>query len=327
MDCETETGFGNKPGALNGTLESTFYALYILDGFNRLGNIDSEAMIEYVNKCRNTDHGYGNTFSAASDLYSTYYALWICAKFDVNLDNDTDEWVAGLYNATEGFTGSSNETGSLGATYYGLESLYLNDTNLEKYNLSSWLLGRQNDDIASDGYGGFATDGNKSNLWATWTALASINRLNITGGFLISPLVLWINSSQDLNIYEESYGAFSSKPSATDYSLLNSFAAIYSLKALGSAYLSSINLEQALNWILDLQNDDGGFRISTSEGDSILSASYYAFYTLKLSGELNKLNEDVPWEYGFELPLWAWILIGIAVTIAAILIIRKYYSY
>ncbi len=326
-DCKAELGFKNTPTTSESTLEATFQALYILKAYNRLGEIDSAPIIEFVNNCRNEDHGYGNTIGSNSTIFATYYALWITNLFDVVLDNDTDDWIAMLYNETSGFSAQINASGSLYATYFGLEALYINSTNLSQFNLSTWLLGRQNTDSSSDNYGGFATDGNNSNLWATWAAMGSIDRLNISGGFLIEPLVSWINQSQNLNIYEDSYGAFGSKPSENDYSLLHTYAAIYSLQKLGETYLSRINLDAALNWILDLQNKDGGFRVSSPDADSTLSAIYYAFCALDLAGERGRLLNDVPWEYKFQMPLWLWILIGVAIAITAIILIKKYYMY
>ncbi|MFX1298964.1 MAG: prenyltransferase/squalene oxidase repeat-containing protein, partial [Promethearchaeota archaeon] len=325
--CETESGFANIPGASEATLEATFQALYILDGLNMLSDINTDSVIEFVNKCKNEDHGFGNSNISSSNIYTTYYALWIEALLDIQLDNDTDDWVANLYNETGGFKDKYNSTETLYATYFGLEALYINNTDLGNYNLSTWLIDRQNTNPSSEGYGGFATDGNSSNIWATWAAMGSISRLNISEGFLIEPLVLWINSSQNLNIYTDNYGAFSSSPAENDYSLLPTYAALYSIQKLGNNYLTQVNLDIALDWLIDLQNEDGGFRVNSIESDSSLSASYYAFRTLDCLGERNRLLADAPWKYKVELPLWLWILIGFAIVITAILIIRKYYIY
>ena len=62
------------------------------------------------------------------------------------------------------------------------------------------------------------------------------------------------------------------------------------------------------------------------EGTPII-ASYHAFALLYLLGEQSRLNTNAPWESGLELPLWAWILIGAAITVLAIFIIRRYYMY
>ncbi len=324
-DCETESGFTNIPGGKNPTLEATFQALYILHIYGELEDLDEESLIDFVNESRNADHGFGANTTLPSEIYSTYYALWIAKLFDVQLDNHTDEWIAVRYNQSGGFNDKNNTVVTLSATYFGLEGLYFNSTNLRNYNCTSWLLKRQNTDNSSEDYGGFATDGNSSNLWATWAAMGSLSRLNVSSGFLKIPLILWINRSQNLNSLEDDYGGFASKPEEADYSLLNTYAAIYSIRKLGTSYLSQINRVAARTWLLALQNDDGGFRVNSIDAASSLSATYYAFCTLDLLGERDRLLENAPWEPAFELPLWLWFLIGVAIAITAIFIIKKYY--
>jgi len=324
LDCESGSGFANTPGA-EPTLEATFRALYILHSYNRLTEVDDETLVEWVNSTRNADHGFGNTVTASSDIYSTYYAMWIFKLFNKPIDNQTDNWVADCQNGTNGFGEIVGASGTLFATYFGLEALYLNNTDLSEYNVSIWLLERQNKNPASTSYGGFSTDGNSSNMWGNWAALESLSRLNVSKGFLINPLVSWINECQNLISYEDDFGAFSNKPSTTDYSLLNSYPAIVSLTKLGSSYLSQINLEAALSGLLDLQNDDGGFRVNSITADSSLSATYFAFCLLRTVGEQSRLLEDAPWVYGFNMPVWLWIILGVVIAILAIVIIKKFY--
>lgn len=323
--CETGSGFANTPEASGAILESTYHALYILDAYNDLGEIDEASLIEWVNNCKNADYGFGNKEIDESDIISTYYACWIYDLFNVVMYNYTYIWVADLQNGSAGFADNSNVSENIYATFHGIEALTINGTDLSNNNVSTWLVERQNINPGSDGYGGFATDQNSSNMWATWAAIGSISRLNVLNQILTEPLVSWLNSSQNLNSYEDDYGAFSSKPGESDYGLLSTFAAIYCLQKLGSSYLSRINLEAALTWLLDLQNEDGGFRVNSIDAASSLSASYYAFAILDLLGERNRLESGVPWDPGFQIPLWGWILIGIGIILAAILIIKKYY--
>lgn len=325
LDCNTGAGFAATPNGVDPTLESTFQALSILSASNRLDEIEQEDVIDFVNNCKNTDNGFGNTVSVASDIISTYYACWIFDLFNVEMQNTTYEWVANLQNGTEGFSSKVNESVSIYATYFGVEALNLNGTDVQNSNISKWLLERQNNDSGSEGYGGFATDGESSNMWATWAALATLSRLNNITQVLAEPLASWINSSQNLNIYDDNYGAFSSKPTETDYSLLSTYTAIASLKLRGTSYLSRIQLDTALNWLMTLQNDDGGFQVNSLEGDSSISATYYAFVLLNLLGEQDRLNADAPWDLGGGLPVWAWMLIGIAITVTVILLIKRYY--
>jgi prenyltransferase beta subunit len=325
LDCEAGSGFANNPGATGPTLEATFRALFILYTYNRLSGVDGDVLVEWVNSTINTDHGFGNIDSAPSDIYSTYYAMWIFKLFNKQINNETDNWVATCQNGTEGFGEKPGQSGTLYATYFGLEALYLNNTNLSEYNMSIWLLERQNNNSISENYGGFSTDGNSSNMWGTWAALESLSRLNVSKGFLKEPLISWINRSQNLVIYEDDFGAFTNKPSATDYSLLNTYPAITSLTILGSSYLSRINLEAALTWLLDLQNDDGGFRVNSIQADSSLAATYYAFCLFHEVGEQSQLLADAPWSYGFTMPLWGWFFIVLGVAILAIVIIKEFY--
>jgi prenyltransferase beta subunit len=324
--CQVGPGFGNTPAATVPTLESTFQALYILNACSQLSKINENALIKWVNSCRNADHGYGNTNQTVvvSDITSTYYATWILELFDRSLDNRTDEWVAACQNKSSSFGDKINGTATLSATYYGLETLYLNNTNLKAYNVSTWILERQNIVPSSLGYGGFATDRNSSNMGATWAAIGAIKRLS-SGGYLLEPLISWINRSQNTVSYDNNFGAFSSKPTETDWSLLNTYGAIYSLQKLGAAYLTRIDLEATLDWLIPLQNTDGGFRVNSFTGSSSLSATYYAFRTLELVNQESLLSENVPWESPFEMPIWAWVLIAIGIGIAAIFIIKKFY--
>ncbi|NVM56181.1 MAG: terpene cyclase/mutase family protein [Candidatus Helarchaeota archaeon] len=323
--CDTGAGFALTPGGSEPKVEHTFQALYILEVFNELGDIDEESLIEFVNNCKNVDYGFGNTEGADSDIYSTYYACWIFDLFNVEMYNYTYEWVIACQNGSAGFGEKINESEYLYPTYYGLEALTINGTDLSDNDVSVWLLERQNTNPSSDDYGGFATDGNSSNMWSTWAAIGSLSRLDNISQVLTEPLVSWINSSQNLNVYEDDYGAFSRKPIESDYCLHYTYTAIYSLRKLGTTYLSRINLGAALDWLLNLQNDDGGFRTKSADSDSSLSLTYYAFSILNLLGERGRLDTDVPWEYGFELPLWLWFLIGVAIVLTAILLIKKYY--
>ena len=324
--CKVGPGFGNTPTATVPTLESTFQALYILNAYNHLSEVNINALISWVNKCRNVDHGYRNTNRTAvvSDIVSTYYATWILDLFDRSLDNRTDEWVAACQNKSSSFGEKINGTATLSATYYGLETLYLNNTNLKAYNVSTWILERQNIIPSSLGYGGFATDRNSSNMGATWAAIGAIKRLS-SGGYLLEPLISWINRSQNNVSYDDDFGAFSDQPTEADWSLLNTYAAVYSLQTLGAKYLARINLAATLDWLITLQNTDGGFRVSSLTGSSSLSVTYYAFRTLELVNQEALLSENVPWESPFEMPIWAWVLIAIGIGIVAIVIIKKFY--
>ncbi len=326
-NCKTASGYGNTPGAAEPTLEATFQAIFILKVCGELGDVDADSLTNWVNSCRNADFGYGNTPDSLSEIYSTYYACWILNNFNEKIETHTYEWVADCQNESGGFGNKPNMSENVYATYFGIETLIINGTDLTNNSLSTWLIGRQNTNDSSEGYGGFATDGTSSNMWATWAAMGSIARLKSINNITVEPLVSWLNSSQNLNIYEEDYGAFSSKPEESDYSVLSTYTAIYSLIQLGTTYLSRINLNSVLNWLLNLQNEDGGFRLNSFDAASSLSASYYVFSILNLLGKRSLLDNDVPWEAGFQLPLWAWILIGIAIAILVILAIKKkFYS-
>ncbi len=327
LSCDTGAGFQGAPDGADPTLEFTYQALFIINANNELAEINQDDIIDFVNNCKNGDYGFGNTEGADSDIISTYYACWIFDLFNVEMYNYTYEWVAALQNGTEGFSENVNASMTLYATYFGLEALNINGTDLSSNNISTWLLERQNSDSGSEGYGGFATDGKTSNMWSTWAAMGSLARMNNVSQVLAEPLASWINSSQNLNVYEDDCGAFGSKPGETDYSLLTTYTAIFSLQNLGSSYLSRIALETALSWLVNLQNEDGGFRVNEMTADSSLSATYYAFSILNLLGEQGRLDTEAPWDLGGGLPLWAWILIGIGIALAAILIIRKYYQY
>lgn len=322
--CKVGPGFGNTTRAKEPTLEATFQALYILKAYNSLNMVNVNSLISWVNTCRKANHGFGNTNRSAADIVSTYYATWIFKLFNRQLDNRTDDWVAACQNKSTAFGETINATATLIASYYGLEALYLNNTNLKAYNISTWLLGRQNKNPSSDGFGGFATDGNSSNMWAAWAAIGSIKQLNLNG-YLVEPLISWINRSQNIINYDDDYGAFSNKPGDMDWSLLDTYTAIYCLKKLGNTYLGRIHLQATLDWLIDLQNSDGGFRVNSIIADSSLSATFYAFSILDLLDQENLLSTGVPWESPFALPLWAWVLIGIAIVIAAVFIIKKFY--
>lgn len=323
--CKFGSGFGSTPAATIPTLESTFQALYILNAYNDLSEIDVDTLVSWVNSCRNADHGYGNIPTATvSDIVSTYYATWILDLFDRSLDSQTDEWVAACQNKSSSFGVKINGTATLSATYYGLETLYLNNTNLKAYNVSNWILERQNTKSSSLGFGGFATDRNSSNMGSTGMALGALQRLTI-GGYLLEPLISWINRSQNTVNYDDNFGAFGTNPTEMDWSLLNTYAAVYSLRTLGTAYLGRINLAATLDWLIMLQNTDGGFRVNSFNSSSSLSATYYAFKTLEVVNQEALLSENVPWESPFEMPIWAWILIAIAIGFVAILIIKKFY--
>lgn len=320
--CDTGSGFVNTLEGNETTLKASYHAIFLLNASNKLDIVDSDLLIEWVNSSKNADNGFGNTPGSNSEIYSTYYAIYIFSIFNVEVSNETYDWVAACQNGTSGFGEKINETGALFPTYFGLESMYYNSTDLTNYNFVSWLLGRQNTNAGSEGYGGFATDGNSSNVWGSWAALGSLSRLGTTSGYLVNPLVSWLSSGQNNNSYDPDYGGFSSTPSGIDYSLLNTYSTLYSLDTVGAAYLSSIDRDAVINWIIDLQNEDGGFRVNAGDADSSLAAAYYVYNTLTLLGE--SLLGGVPWEFGFALPLWLWVLIGLGIALVAIGLIKKY---
>ncbi|MHA1264284.1 MAG: prenyltransferase/squalene oxidase repeat-containing protein [Candidatus Helarchaeota archaeon] len=325
INCNAGTGFADIPGGTYPTIESTYQAIYILNAYNGLGSVDSNEIIDFVNNCKNNDYGFGNTEDAESDIVSTYYACWIFNLFNAEIDSETYIWVADLQNGTSGFAEKVNQSETLYGTYFGLETLTFNGTDLSTNNVSEWLSTRQNTQIGTEGYGGFSTDGSNANMWATWAAIGALSRLGKVSLIQINPLVNWVNQCQNLNVYEEDYGSFCSKIDELDYNLLSTYAAVTSLQKLGATYLTQIQVDAALNWMINLQNPDGGFRVNLITADSSLSASYYAFSLLEVLGETDRLNAAAPWEAGFEMPLWGWILLAIAIAIIAVLLIRKYY--
>ncbi|NHI93024.1 MAG: hypothetical protein EAX96_11020 [Candidatus Lokiarchaeota archaeon] len=326
MECNIGPAWGNSPDATEPTLLSTFQSLYILYTFFNLEGIDSYYLIEWLILCKNRDNGYGIIPYTESLIYYSYYASWIRAIFNQELEYGTQAWILSCQKEESGYGANQNSPATLISTFYGLMALNLYDTSIDDENLIIWLKEKQNLIPSSIDFGGFSTDGSSSNLWDAFSAIASLSILQDFGGVLLSPLIDWIASCQNLNNYHDQYGAFSSTPENTDYSLVNTYAAIACLSILGSYYLNQINLDATINWILKLQNEDGGFSNLYGGGGSSLSSTYFAACILDLL-DLNVLVSDpVPWDENFIFSLrltFIICLIGIFIAINAIIIIKK----
>ncbi len=72
-------GFGFYKGTTS-YMENTFYACYILQGFNEVPSRLKE-LLEFVFNCRNKDGGFGRNPQGISFLPTTYYACWILKHF------------------------------------------------------------------------------------------------------------------------------------------------------------------------------------------------------------------------------------------------------
>ncbi|MGB5912156.1 MAG: prenyltransferase/squalene oxidase repeat-containing protein [Promethearchaeia archaeon] len=297
------------------TPETTYHGIKAYIGMNMTYNIASEsALLFYISSLYNIDGGFRNNLGVISDIESTYYCL---ASLD--LLNLTIEPLFNETNTLDFILNCSNPDGGFGQHpvfttpsdfNYGwaamkalsiLEKSYTFTPSIEnrineiKLNYYNWLHDHQ---ALNSLFGHITLEYNYFGV----LALRNYNPENLYG---------WINETQAENIlvyvyncYNIEDGGFGSRPDLNS-TLFSTYCALNLINFINPYELNQFheqNKSITINYLVGLQNPDGGFRIG-NDVDFLLSlfGPYYNFF-------LNLINTNVS---TVESTYWALISLDI----------------
>jgi prenyltransferase beta subunit len=240
----------------------------------------------------------------------------LAANFTVGLQRMN----ATLYPTTlGGFADRYNETASVAATYYALESLVVL-TELSRINATlatTWLNSCQVViPTSSASYGGFLNGRNATyaTLQSTYMAVRSLEILGALTSMNQSAAIAFVLSCyhSDSN-YPQYLGGFSQTPDDFVSTQSATYYAVATLKILGAD--SQLDPDVVSAWVLGKQCADGGFADAVP-ASGLAPETYFAIGTLALLNKLDGLNEVTePEPYIF--PFW---IVGLAVLITLLVI-------
>ncbi len=325
LDNEIESiGFSNGiDGDKSVSLEATAYAIDILDYYGKSPS-DFEDLQEKLKDNITNMFDINNV-----DLYDLYYLTYSLKlldsdySFELSLLNKISLFLNGTQQINGGFSFSNtSKSVSLISSFYVIQLLGLIDqpvTNISSH--KNWVLSRYNED---GGFGG--TVSLSSTLTSTYYAilildefdeLNSLSDPNKTINYLKS---YYFSNSADI----DNFGGYLPDEIAT-LALLSS--TYFCIKALSLIDKNELTIAETTNWVLNRQNfQDGGFVDNTEAYQHKLSsvtASYYAFETLKiLNPSLSKLSKEI-WMVEFNFWILGIVIISLVVIIAISVLIWK----
>jgi prenyltransferase beta subunit len=240
----------------------------------------------------------------------------LAANFTVNLQR---------VNATQypttlgGFADRYNESASVAATYYALETLVvLNQLSRINATLAiAWLNSCQVVAPAnSTSYGGFTSGRNAplATMQSTYMAVRSLEILGALASMNQSAAVGFILSCFHSNPnYPQYQGGFGQTPDDFVSTQSATYYAVAALRILGAD--SQLTAEDVSAWVLGKQCTDGGFA-DIIPASGLAPQTYFAVATLALFNSLDRLNEVTETEL-YNFPFW---IVGLAVLIVLLVI-------
>ncbi|MHA1713514.1 MAG: prenyltransferase/squalene oxidase repeat-containing protein [Candidatus Ranarchaeia archaeon] len=221
-------------------------------------------------------------------------------------------------------TGTLLDSPSLGSTLMALQiydAIDEMDSLPNKTQLIDWIMGTQNatTHLFEEIHGM-----EPATIYSVCEAILCLDLLDsltlISGDN--STLVTWIMQHQVPS------GGFSPTTSSDDGShsdLYTTYLAVMALQSLNQLSNPEFNSSSTAEWIISLQQEDGGFvphALSPSDGTSS-TATRLAVESLNIIGQTSFLDELVPWETPGLTPVEIVLLIGISAAIITIVIIIK----
>ena len=292
-------------------LEATYFAvkaISLLEPLKRT-DINTTIMADWVTSLQETSpesEKYGGFSIMKYYPPTTYAAMYAVSILEVieKLDEMDKEGLNHWLNRTwtnNSFTESpttenSTKEATLFSTYAAVVALskigYLNEYN--KTAIALWVLGHQELNKSSPFYGSFHMFENDTypTIFSTYVAiktletLSAINTLNTTQK---SALLSWLNQLKT----DTSFGYRDSLNGTVNiFSVYMALSTLSLFEPLPGGLNSS-----CVEWVLNLQNTDGGFGY-TEDAPSYLLSTAYAILTLGFFNAIDRLNEQVPWELG-----------------------------
>ncbi len=248
------------------TMESTYYAIRLrelidpqtdIPNINLVKEINSTAMLQWVNRSQSVHGGFSNEQGKAPDLLSTYRALYLITNYasktnwtvDDLLLNKTKtlEWIMDCQDGNAFKLSPGSALPSITATTAALLSLdlldHLSDLGNAVQNIRDWILDRQtNSSVTADYYGGFEEGvlTNDTNVVSTYYAVVALDLLGTTPRNIsaVADFLLQCQTSD---------GGFAIVPNGDVGNMLYSGMVIHILKLLGDEYTSLLYGPDPLN--------------------------------------------------------------------------------
>ena len=271
LNCynRSDGGYGNYPTEGQSFINPTIKAIICLLLLGNPKEIKRNEVYSFIRGAQNRDGGFAIT--TTSDLYpsnleSTFYSIvglnliGYLPRLQLHL-KETISWVSSHYNIDGGFHGDESVISNEYYTFLALSVLLIlkKIENLDINLTNSYLIGNQikkNPEVA--------------------ITTSRLNALYILEG--LDRLNLKISKSR-LARCQNKNGGFRNKKIILLYKsdMLSTFYSINGLKIINK--LGKIKKSEAIKWIMDSKNDDGGFG-SKPHTESSLSNTFNALVSL-----------------------------------------------
>ena len=318
-------------------LEATYFAvkaISLLEPLKRT-DINTTIMADWVTSLQETSpesEKYGGFSMMKYYPPTTYAAMYAVSILEVieKLDEMDKEGLNHWINRTwtnASFTEApiaenSSQVTTLYSTYAAVVALskigYLDNYN--KTAIALWVLNHQELNETSPFYGSFYMFENDTypTIFSTYVAietLETLNAIDMLNQTQRSALLTWLNQLKTDTLY-----GYRDSLNGT-VNVFSVYMAISTLSLFES--LSEELNSSCIEWILSLQNMDGGFGY-TDNAASYLMSTAYAILTLGFFNAIDTMNEQVPWELG-GLTFVQIVTIAIVALIVGSLVIYAYW--
>ncbi len=326
-------GNGFSENDANPDLATTYRAITSLSLLGVLSELSFAQTVTWIDEFRNTTNGgYSLDKNNLNDvsIYATSYAMGslITIGRSDKVQSEVVSYINSLQNVDGGYGNKLGNESTITYTFLALRALKSYNSMANIDNATAYLWTRQNNDSLDDNYGAFITDISQISytILSSWYAVNGLYQIlqNNVVTNNTDALINWIKDCQNLEFNTADRGGISNNPIESSSQMIYGCAAAGVVSLLNRKSDLDISLR---TWILNQQNEDGGFSSSSSTELSSVSTTYYAILALYyIDGNLNSLLSTVPWQ---DIPEFSVVLIisliVIAAIIVAIFIKRRYY--
>ena len=279
---KADGGFGLE-GNDNSRLDTTYYAVAVLDQYNCLNLINKNKLIKFILSVQQNNGGFSFFKRNTPSLEFTCYAIEILNKF-----NELDEkitakclnYIMSNLNEDGGFRTGAHNPSRIDETYYAVRTLNCLGTNaINKDKITRFVLSTESPN------GGFGVQSNSPpTTQFTYYALTILDELGALEKTEIDKHIEYILSS-------EKGGGFINQINGD----IDEESTYYAYKLIDKYYIPfyKMHSESIISYISNGQDGEGGFRFNGKERQ--IKSTYYAIYILKSieKGIKSLLNQEI----------------------------------
>ncbi|MFX0179387.1 MAG: prenyltransferase/squalene oxidase repeat-containing protein, partial [Candidatus Hodarchaeota archaeon] len=282
------------------TPETTYHGIKAYTNMNMTYDTTKEIAIStYISSLYNIDSGFRSNLGVISDIESTYYCLasldllnlWNLTKLWFN-ENDTLDFILNCGNPDGGF-GQHPVFTTASDFNYGWAAMKALSILEKSYNFTSSIENRINE-IRLNYYNWLHDHQAINSLFGHITLEYNYFGVLTLRNYSPENLFGWINKTQAENIlayvyncYNVDDGGFGSRPDLNS-TLFSTYCALNLIYFINPFELDQFqNKSKTVNYLVDLQNPDGGFRVG-NDVDYLVSlfGPYYNYF-------LNLINTNI----------------------------------